>query len=116
MSGHRRAVISIIVPIGILLLLLGIAACSTGQTETGNLLQDPTVGLAHVHEEAHAVRELATDPTVGLAHVHEEAHAVRELATDPKVGFKHLNDDLHTLQQMLADLSKQVQQLQEQAR
>ncbi len=76
---------------GLLFMLIGAAACTGSDDEAVDLLKDPKVGLAHLNDEL---------------------HTVRELATDPKLGFEHLNAELHTVKDMLAQLTERVQSLQ----
>ena len=71
-SGHRRTIATIAI-LGLMVLsLLAAGACSNSNDETVQLLEDPKIGLGH------------------------------------------LNDEFHTIKQTLADLSQQVQSLQEQ--
>jgi len=88
--GYRGGLAAIATVGAILLLVVGASACSSGNDEAVDLLQDPKFGLAHLNEEFHTIKgeDLLASPTFGLA---------------------HLNDEFHTIKQMLADLSQQVQ-------
>ncbi len=83
--------------VGTLLLLLAAGACAGGSQEDKD-----TVGLLN-------------DPKVGLAHLNDELHTVREMATDPKIGFEHLNSELHTVKETLSELFGQMQLLEARA-
>lgn len=83
--------------VGTLLLLLAAGACAGASQEDRD-----TVGLLN-------------DPKVGLAHLNDELHTIREMATDPKIGFEHLNSELHTVKETLSELSGQMQLLEARA-
>ena len=80
--------------IAILVLVVGASACSSGNDETVDLLKDPKIGLAHLNDEFHTIKgeDLLASPTFGLA---------------------HLNDEFHTVKELLAELSQQVESLQQ---
>ena len=130
-SGYRKRLGSMAMLSAVLLLAVVAGACSSGNDETIDLLNDPKIGLSHLNDEFHTIKgedllaspqyglahlneelHVLKDPKVGLAHLNDELHMVRVLATDPKVGFEHLNDEFHTIKQLLADLSEQVAALQ----
>ena len=90
-NRHRRALGTIAMLVGMLLLLAGAAACSGGNSEVIDLLEDPKIGLAHLNDEFHTIKGTLADSKFGLA---------------------HLNDEFHTIKQLLADLSQQVESLQ----
>ena len=112
-SGRKRRLSAIAILMGLALLLAGAAACSGGNSETNDLLQDPKFGLAHLNDEFHTVKgeELLTSPEFGLAHLNQEFHAIKGTLADPKFGLAHLNDEFHTIKEMLAELSQQTESL-----
>ncbi len=91
--GNPRAWGAMSVLVGLFILLAVVSACSSGDSEAVDLLQDSKFGLAHLNDEFHTIKgeDLLTSPTIGLA---------------------HLNDEFHTIKQLLADLSAQVEALQ----
>lgn len=91
--GHRWKPGTIAMLMGILLLVVGAAACSGGDNDAVDLLNDPKVGLAHLNEEMHTIKG-------------------EDLLANPKFGLAHLNDEFHTIKEMLAELSQQVKLLQ----
>ena len=94
-SQLRRGTLGILV--GTLLLLLAAGACAGGSQEDKDTV------------------ELLNDPKIGLVHLNDELHTIREMATDPKIGFEHLNGEMHTVKEMLSELSGQVQLLEARA-
>ena len=112
--GYRRRLAAIATLGAILLLAVVASACSSGNDETVDLLNDPKFGLAHLNDEFHTIKgeDLLASPTFGLAHLNEEFHTIKGTLADPKFGLAHLNDEFHTIKQTLADLSQQVQSLQ----
>ena len=113
MASVKPGTLSATALVGMLLLLLLAAGCSSDGNEAVDLLRDPNVGLSHLNDEFHAIKgeDLLANPQFGLAHLNEELHTIRTLATDPKLGFQHLNDELHTVKELLAELADQVQAL-----
>lgn len=91
--GNPRAWSVMSVLVGLFILLAVVSACSNGDSEAVDLLEDPKFGLAHLNDEFHTIKgeDLLTSPTIDLA---------------------HLNDEFHTIKQLLADLSAQVEALQ----
>ena len=116
MSMNRRSIVTIGMLVGMLLLLAGAAACSGGNSEVVDLLENPKIGLAHLNDEFHTIKgeDLLANPNFGLAHLNDEFHTIKGTLADPKFGLAHLNDEFHTIKQILAELSQQVESLQQQ--
>lgn len=55
-SGRKRRLSTVAILMGIALLLAGAAACSGGDSETVDFLQDPKFGLAHLNDEFHTIK------------------------------------------------------------
>ncbi len=112
-SGRKRRLSTIVILMGIALLLAGTAACSGGNSEDVDLLQDPKFGLAHLNDEFHIIKgeDLLASPQFGLAHLNDEFHTIKGTLADPKFGLAHLNDEFHTIKEMLAELSQQMESL-----
>ncbi len=114
-SGRKRRLSTIAILLGIALLLAGAAAaCSGGNSEPVDLLQNPKFGLAHLNDEFHTIKgeKLLASPEFGLAHLNDEFHTIKSTLADPKFGLAHLNDEFHTIKEMLAELSRQVESFQ----
>ena len=96
-SGRKRRLSTVAI-------LAGAAACSGGNGETVDLLQDPKFGLAHLNDEFHTLKgeDLLASPAFGLAHLNDEFHTIKGTLADPKFGLAHLNDGFHTIKEMLA--------------
>ena len=96
-----------------MLLLAGAAACSGGNGDAVDLLEDPKFGLAHLNDEFHTIKgeDLLVSPDFGLAHLNDEFHTIKGTLADPKFGLAHLNDEFHTIKELLAELSQQVELL-----
>ncbi len=109
-KGHRQRLGTIAILVGMLLVLVAAGACTGGDSQAVDLLNDPKVGLGHLNDELHTVKgeDLLASPSFGLSHLNDELHLLK----DSKVGLAHLNDELHTIKQLLADLSQQVEALQ----
>ena len=100
--------------VGLFILLAVVSACSNGDSDAVDLLEDPKFGLAHLNDEFHTIKgeDLLASPTIGLAHLNDEFHTIKGTLADPKFGLAHLNDEFHTIKQLLADLSTQIEALQ----
>ena len=92
---RRGGLTTLTVLVGMLLLLVAVGACSNGDDEAVELLNDPKFGLAHLNDEFHIIKG-------------------EDLLASPKFGLAHLNDEFHTIKEMLADLSQQIESLRQQ--
>ena len=112
-SRRKRRLSTIAIMMGIALLLAGAAACTGGNSENVDLLQDPKFGLAHLNDEFHTIKgeDLLASPEFGLSHLNDEFHTIKGTLADPKFGLAHLNDEFHTIKELLAELSLQVESL-----
>ena len=78
--------------VGLFILLAVLSACSSGDSDAVDLLEDPKFGLAHLNDEFHTIKG-------------------EDLLASPTIGLEHLNDELHAIKQLLADISAQLEAL-----
>ena len=118
MKNRNRPSLGTIGILGVVsMLLLVVIACASQENEATALLQDSKFGLSHLNDEFHAIKgeELLSNPKFGLAHLNDEFHAIKgeELLANPKFGLAHLNDEFHNIKESLADISQQLESIQQ---
>ena len=98
-----------------LCIMLGVmSACSNGSDDTLSLLEDFQVRLAHLNSDVDSIKgeDLLNSPSIGLSHLNNELHTIKDIVLDPEVSNAHLNDELESIKQLLAALSAQLEALQ----